>query len=90
MLEENKPKTLTVEQAVVKISECISVQLRMDAEIDSIVYFLAIEKNIYNGFDNSDAVYQTIKNALITVAAIKALGLNKRCIYYLLHKKVIS
>ena len=90
MLEEQK--TLNADQAILKISECIDVQLRMDNEISSTVDLLAMDENAYEGLSNAeiDATYETIKNVLITVAAIKTFGFNKQCVDYLLIKKVIK
>lgn len=90
MLEEQK--TLNADQAILKISECMSVQLRMDNDIISTIDLLAMDGNTYEGLSNTetDATYKTIKNALITVAAIKTFGFNKQCVDYLVSKKVIK
>lgn len=60
--------------------------------IDNCFDHLAMENNVFQELDSSESVnfVRQLKNALITIAAIRANGLNKETVNYLLKKYGIS
>lgn len=79
-------EVMDIDTAINKVAEQIKIQLQSIAIMNAIPDLISIEDNIYENLSKEDAekIAMQIKIALITLAAIKAMGLNKECVDYLL------
>lgn len=85
-------EVVDIDTAINNMADQIKVQLQSIAIMDSIPDLISIEENIYENLSKEDAerISTQIKIALITLAAIKAIGLNKKCVDYLLKYDIIN
>lgn len=79
-------EVLDIDTAIKHLSSEINIQIQKMRMIDAIPEMISMDENIYENLSKDDAekILHQIKIALITVSAIKAMGLNKKCIDYLL------
>lgn len=89
---EKNNEVMDIDTAINKMTEQIEIQLKSVATMNAIPDLISIEENIYENLSKEDAerISTQIKIALITLAAIKAIGLNKKCVDYLLKYDIIN
>lgn len=72
-------EVLDIDTAIKHLSSEINIQIQKMRMIDAIPEMISMDENIYENLSKDDAekILHQIKIALITVSAIKAMGLNK-------------
>lgn len=81
-------ETHNLEETIALMAVNIIAEVNANNRLEELASGLSIEENIYEDLEPTeiDCVAHKIKEALITIAAIKALGLNKKCVNYLLSR----
>ena len=84
----SEEKAFSLDAAIRIITENIATIIYAQRNIEQVSRQLAIDDNIFENLnkEEADSLILKLKEALVTISAIKANGLNRETVNYLLNK----